>query len=194
MTNTTIDRRDFLPKLIPNPKNYLIISGLAGAARDTAALTGDADNLFTMAGAMGAAVSMGLGVALSAPERKVLVVTGDGELMMNLGALATVGSAQPRNLSIVIIDNSSHGETGGQVGHTGRGTDLAMIAQGSGISSTMTVTKLDELSEAIAFLEEKSSPHFMVLKVMEGPPATYKRNMDPTVCRVKFKNAYLASA
>ncbi len=87
MAEPTLDRRDVLSRLFPAPEDYLFVGGLAGSARDAAALTGDGDNLFTMAGTMGAAVSMGLGVALSAPEAKVAVITGDGELLMNLGAL-----------------------------------------------------------------------------------------------------------
>ena len=85
----TLDRREILQKILPNPNDYLIVAGLAGAARDSAALTEDGDNLFTMAGTMGAAVSMGLGMAMSAPDRQILVITGDGELLMNIGSLAT---------------------------------------------------------------------------------------------------------
>ena len=118
MTNSNLDRREVLPELFPDPSQYLMVSGLAGSSRDAAALTADGDNLYTMAGAMGAAVSMGLGIALSAPNEKVAVITGDGELLMNVGALATVASVQPENLSIVCIDNGLHGETGGQPGHT----------------------------------------------------------------------------
>jgi thiamine pyrophosphate-dependent acetolactate synthase large subunit-like protein len=194
MTNATIDRRELLGKLVPNPDDYLIISGLAGAARDAAALTEDGDNLFTMAGAMGAAVSMGLGVAMSAPDRQVLVITGDGELMMNMGGLATVASAAPKNLSIICIDNGVHAETGGQLGHTSRGTDLAMVAQGTGLTSVMKVTNDTEIDEAAKFLTGSAAPRFLLVKVTDGPPASFKRNMDPTACRIRFRNAYMASA
>jgi thiamine pyrophosphate-dependent acetolactate synthase large subunit-like protein len=177
MSVATIDRRDLLAKLIPNPDDYLIVTGLAGAAKDAAELTDDGDNLFTMAGAMGAAVSMGLGVAMSAPDRQVLVITGDGELMMNMGGLATVASAAPKNFSIICIDNGVHGETGGQLGHT----------------SVMKVTNDDEIAEAAKFITGSAAPRFIVVKVTDGPTATYKRNMDPTACRLRFRNAYLAS-
>ena len=140
MAKTTLDRGDLLSQLFPAPDGYLFISGLAGSARDTAALTADGDNLFTMAGTMGAAVSMALGVALSAPDAQVAVITGDGELLMNAGALATVASMEPGNLSIVCIDNGCHGETGGQPGHTARRTDLAKMAEGAGLPSTMTIS------------------------------------------------------
>ncbi len=103
MAEPTLDRRDALSRLFPAPEDYLLVSGLAGSARYAAALTGDGDNLFTMAGTMGAAVSMGLGVALSAPEAKVVVITGDGELLMNLGVLATVASMAPDNLIPTVV-------------------------------------------------------------------------------------------
>ena len=128
MTEAKIDRRELLPQLFENPDDYLFVSGLAGAAKDTSALTDDGDNLYTMAGTMGAAVPMGLGVALNASDRMVVVVTGDGELLMGIGSLVTVASMAPANLSIVCIDNAQHGETGGQSGHTGKATDLETIA------------------------------------------------------------------
>ncbi|MFQ5765054.1 MAG: thiamine pyrophosphate-dependent enzyme [Rhodospirillales bacterium] len=193
MDEPVLDRREVLAELFPRPEEYLVIAGLAGAARDAAQLTGDGDNLFSMAGTMGAAVSMGLGVALAAPEAKVAVITGDGELLMNVGALATVASMAPGNLSIVCIDNGCHGETGGQPGHTAIGTDLAKMADGAGIPSTMTVVRPDELEAGAAFLIEAPAPRFLVVRVTAGQPAAFKRNMDPAACRVRFRNVYLGS-
>ena len=193
MTEPTLDRRDLLPHLFPEPDRYLFITGLAGAARDAAALTGDGDNLFTMAGTMGAAVSMGLGVALSAPEKPVVVITGDGELLMNIGSLATVATIAPGNLSIVCINNGRHGETGGQIGHAAGVADLAMIARGMGIASTMTIARADQLAEAAAFLLDAPSPRFLVVRVTDGPPSVYNRNLDPAACRLRFRDAYLSA-
>ena len=139
MTHKRLDRRTILKTLIPTPSTYLFITGLAGAAKDTAALTKDGFNLFTMAGTMGAAISMGLGVALSAPQKHIIVISGDGEILMNLGALVTVATMKPKNLSIICIDNGCHGETGGQKGHTNNYTDLEKIAIGAGIKSTITI-------------------------------------------------------
>ncbi len=193
MSEATLDRRDVLAPLFPNPQDYLFIAGLAGASRDTAALTDDGDNLFTMAGTMGAAVSMGLGVALAAPASRVAVITGDGELLMNVGALATVASMAPENLSIICIDNGCHGETGGQPGHTARRTDLALMAAGAGLPSTMTVTAPGELAAAAKFLIESPAPRFLLVRVTDGPPADYKRNLDAAVCRHRFRNARLGA-
>ncbi len=192
MTEAKIDRRELLPQLFENPDDYLFVSGLAGAAKDTSALTDDGDNLYTMAGTMGAAVPMGLGVALNASDRKVVVVTGDGELLMGIGSLVTVASMAPANLSIVCIDNAQHGETGGQSGHTGKATDLETIAKGAGFSSTMTITCSDQIKDGVGFLATATGPRFLNVRVTDGMPSTYKRNMDPAACRHRFRNAYLS--
>lgn len=188
-----IDRRELLPKLFPNPKEWLFVSGLAGASRDAAALTGDAANLYTMAGAMGAAVPMGLGMALSAPDHRVAVITGDGELLMGMGSLATVASARPQNLTIVCEDNSMHGETGGQSGHTAGTANLEAIAQGCGISSTMTISEPDEIEQAAAFIAEGTGPRFLLVRVLPTPPCSFKRNMDMAACRVRFREHFRQS-
>jgi phosphonopyruvate decarboxylase len=193
MIEPTLDRRELLAHLFPDPGKYLMISGLAGASRDAAALTDDGDNLFTTAGVMGAAVSLGLGVALSAPARQVAVITGDGELLMNVGALATVASMAPDNLTIVCIDNGLHAETGGQKGHTARRTDLEAMARGAGLASTMTIHDTGQAAAAAEFLRDAPAPRFLLARVIEGPPAPYKRNFDPAVCRLRFRDAYLSS-
>jgi thiamine pyrophosphate-dependent acetolactate synthase large subunit-like protein len=193
MSDAKIDRRELLPQLFENPDDYLFISGLAGAAKDTSALTDDGDNLYTMAGTMGAAVPMGLGVALNAPDRKVVVVTGDGELLMGIGSLVTVASMAPANLSIVCIDNAQHGETGGQSGHTGKSTDLETMAKGAGIAATMTITDPGRIKGGVEFLASGTGPRFLNVRVTDGAPSAYKRNMDPAACRHRFRNAFLGN-
>ena len=121
----TMDRGVAVPKLLGDIDDFLIVTGLAGTARDVAAIAKEKTNVFYLAGAMGGAVAMGLGLALAQPERKVLVITGDGELLMNVGTLATVAVRNPPNLSIVCVDNGHYGETGFQKSHTSLGADLA---------------------------------------------------------------------
>ena len=191
MTEFTLDRRDILPRLIPEPDKYLIVTGLAGAAKDTADYTKEAANAITLGGAMGAAVSMGQGVALSAPKDEVMVITGDGELMMSVGSLATVASMMPGNLSIICVDNGCHGETGGQPGHTSRRTNLALMAEGAGIPSIFTVETEAQLDAAAKFLVEAPAPRFLWVRVMPGPSSDYKRNWNLVEGRLKFRNAYL---
>ncbi len=186
-----LDRRDAVPKLIGDPSDFLFVTGLAGTAKDIAALTDDAANVFTMAGAMGAAVSIGLGLALSQPERRVLVVTGDGELLMNLGALATVAVMRPPNLAIVCVDNGHYGETGWQLSHTSLGVNLEAIAAGAGIPATRTVTDDSDIPSASKLIRQSNGPAFVVLKVKPGDPPAYKRNLDAAACRVRFRSALL---
>src|SRR6201998_1165574 len=123
-----LDRCDAVPALIGRHEDFLIVSGLAGTSRDVAALTQDGAHTYTMAGAMGGACMIGLGLALARPDKRVLVVTGDGELLMNIGALSTIAVLNPANLAIICVDNGHYGETGYQKSHTSLGVDLEKIA------------------------------------------------------------------
>jgi phosphonopyruvate decarboxylase len=191
MTDISLDRRDFLPKIFPDQEKYLFVSGLAGASRDASALTSEGDNIFTMGGAMGAAVPIGLGMALSAPGRRVAVITGDGELMMNIGCLATVAEAAPSNLSIVCIDNGRHGETGSQMSHTAGRANLELMARGAGLDSILTISRPDDLEAGASFIAEAPGPRFLWARVMPGPPSDWIRNWYLADCRTKFRNAVL---
>lgn len=187
----TLDRRDLLPHLFPDPARYLMVSGLSGASRDAAALTGEADTLFTMGGAMGAAVSIGLGMALAAPDADIVAITGDGELLMNVGALATVATAAPGNFTIVCIDNAQHAETGGQAGHTARHTDLATIAEGAGVPSVISVARPDQLAAAARFVIAAPGPRFVLARVLPGPPSDWNRDWNLAARRQRFRQAWL---
>src|SRR6201997_4638650 len=134
-----LDRCDAVPALIGRHEDFLIVSGLAGTSRDVAALTQDGAHTYTMAGAMGGACMIGLGLALARPDKRVLVVTGDGELLMNMGALSTIAVMNPANLALLCVDNGHYGETGYQKSHTSLGVDLEKIAIGCGIKATRTV-------------------------------------------------------
>jgi len=187
-----IDRRTLLPQLFPDPADWLFVSGLAGASRDAAALTSDGANLFSMAGTMGAAVPLGLGMALSAPDRRVAVITGDGELLMGIGALVTVAAANPHNLTIVCQDNAMHGETGRQTGHTAGTANLEAIARGSGIAATLTISQPDQIAGAAAFIAEAPGPRFLLARVLPTPPSAVKRDLDLAACRVRFRAPFRA--
>ncbi|MEE2954833.1 MAG: thiamine pyrophosphate-dependent enzyme [Pseudomonadota bacterium] len=189
---STIDRRNLLPGLFPDTQKYLMVTGLAGTSKDTAALTEDADYLFTMAGAMGASVSIGLGMALSAPTQEVAVITGDGELIMNIGSLITVASSKPTNLSIICVDNGMHGETGNQLGHTSGNTNLELIAKGAGFESILTIVTSEDIPKGAEFLTKTAGPRFIWARVKAGPACNYKRNLNLADCRRRFRKAYLS--
>ncbi|MGH7076767.1 MAG: thiamine pyrophosphate-dependent enzyme [Acetobacteraceae bacterium] len=187
-----LDRRIAVPALIGRHEDFLIVTGLAGTAKDIAALTGDGAHVYTMAGAMGGAQAMGLGLALAQPKRRVLVVTGDGELLMNVGTLATIGVLDPPNLSILCVDNGHYGETGNQKSHTALGVQLDRIAAGSGIRVVRAVNTEADIADGARALREHNAASFVLLRVKEGPPALFKRNLSAAICRERFRNALLA--
>ena len=123
----TLRRRDVVQQLLQDRGELLVVGGLGSTAWDITA-AGDSPLNFPLWGAMGNAAMFGLGLALAQPARRVLVLTGDGEMLMGLGSLATIGVQQPRNLSVVVIDNERYGETGMQATHTADGVDLARVA------------------------------------------------------------------
>lgn len=186
-----LDRRTAVPALIGNHEDFLFVCGLAGTSRDIAHLTKDGVHIFTLAGAMGGAVAAGLGLALARPDKKVLVVTGDGELLMNLGSLAMVAVLNPPNLKIVCVDNGHYGETGMQQSHTSLGVDLEKIAAGSGIKLTRTIAREAELADGARFLREGNATGFILLRVATSDPPVFKRNMDAAACRDRFREALL---
>lgn len=187
----TLDRCEAVPRLIGSHEDFLIVSGLAGTSKDMASLTGDGPNLYSMAGAMGAATGMGLGLALAQPDKRVLVITGDGELLMNIGTLATISVLKPPNLSIVCVDNGHYGETGYQLSHTSLGVDLEQIAIGSGIKVTKTVETDEQIAEGARILRETNGTSFVVLRVNPGEPPAVKRLLSPDAVRVRFRMGLL---
>jgi len=184
-----LDRRQAVPALIARHQDFLIVTGLAGTSRDIAALTDDGAHTYTMAGAMGGASMIGLGLALARPDKRVLVVTGDGELLMNVGSLATIAFLNPPNLSIVCVDNGHYGETGYQRSHTSLGVDLERIAAASGIKRTVAIEQESELAAGARLIREGNGASFVLLRVKPTEPPAYKRDLDPSTCRTRFRAA-----
>ncbi len=183
----TLDRITAVPAIVGNADDFLIIAGLAGTAKDMAAMTKDGANYYGLAGAMGAAVSMGLGLALARPDKKVLVATGDGELLMNVGALATVSVLNPPNLRILCVDNGHYGETGYQKSHTCLGVDLEQMAIGAGIKATCSVEKDTDIAKGAKMLRETNGSCFVLLRVKPTDGPKFKRSLDPAAKRVQFR-------
>jgi thiamine pyrophosphate-dependent acetolactate synthase large subunit-like protein len=186
-----LDRRKAVPALIGRHEDFLHIAGLAGTAYDLTALTSHGPHCYVLGGAMGAACMMGLGLALGRPDKRVLVTTGDGELLMSLGALATIGVMNPPNLSIICVDNGHYCETGDQETHTNRGVDLERIAQGAGIRFTRTVETEADYAEGARTLRHGQGAAFVLLRVNPNDELKFKRNMDGADCRKKFRGALL---
>ena len=184
-----LERSAAVPALIGRHQDFLFISGLGGSARDVGAVTGDGAHVYSLGGAMGAACMIGLGLALARPDKRVLVVTGDGELLMNVGALATIAVINPPNLAILCVDNGHYGETGWQKSHTSLGVDLEKIAIGCGIKHTRTVAVASDIAGGARLLREANGASFVCLRVKPTEPADFKRNFDASLCRDRFRAA-----
>ena len=141
----TLDRRQFVAQLLAATPDALVITGLGSPTYDVYA-SGDQDRYFYLWGAMGGALPLGLGLALAQPQRPVLVITGDGEQLMGMGALATAAAQQPANLSVVVLDNGHFGETGMQRSHSSLGTRLVEVAKACGIARSREVFQLTEVT------------------------------------------------
>jgi thiamine pyrophosphate-dependent acetolactate synthase large subunit-like protein len=187
--NLVLERGQAVPALIGRHEDFLIIAGLGGTASDVGAVAGDAANVYSLGGAMGAAAMMGLGLALARPDKRVLVVTGDGELLMNVGALATIAIADPANLAILCVDNGHYGETGWQKSHTSLGVDLEKIAIGCGIKHTRTVAGASDIAGGARFLREANGASFVCLRVKPTEPPAFRRNFDASLQRDRFRAA-----
>jgi len=189
---TLLDRKVALPKLIGDTNRFLIISGLAGPAKDIGYLTQESPNTFLFGGAMGGAMPTALGLAVSRPNERVLCVTGDGDLLMSMGSLATIASVKPKNLIIICIDNGLYQETGGQKSHTGLGVNLSKVAEGCGIPNVLSIVNEQELNKGSLLIDNNlNGPIFILLKVNEEKPPQYSRNWNASEEKVKFRKNLL---
>jgi thiamine pyrophosphate-dependent acetolactate synthase large subunit-like protein len=184
------DRRDAVAALLRARARALIVTGLGSPTWDVAAIA-DSPHNFYLWGAMGGAAMVGLGLALAQPERRVVVITGDGELLMGLGALATVGVERPSNLAIVVIDNERYGETGMQESHTARGVDLAAMALAAGFPAANTAATMQELEAALPGIFGGAGPVLTVVKVLANQPPLRVPPRDGTHIKNRFREALL---
>src|SRR5690348_15005845 len=169
----TLDRRAVTATLLRDPGDLLVVTGLGAPSYDAAA-AGDRALNFYLWGAMGGAGMAGLGLALAQPQRRVLVLTGDGEMLMGMGSLATIAAAGVTNLAIAVLDNGRYGETGSQRSHTGRATDLAAVAAGCGWPATATAHNMNEIEILRPRLRQESL--FAVIRIA---PTELPRHLPP---------------
>ena len=159
-----LKRRDVARALLAERNEMLVVAGLGSTAWDATA-AGDHPLTFPLWGAMGGAVTIGLGLALAQTSRRVLVITGDGEMLMGLGSLATVAAQAPVNLVVCVFDNERYGETGMQLTHTAMGVSLTEVATACGIRITGDVRSEDQLAEALPVIRNAAGPVFFNIKV-----------------------------
>ena len=176
-------RRHVVKQLLKNRKQLLVVAGLGSTAWDCTA-AGDSPLTFPMWGAMGQAAMIGLGLALAQPKRRVLVITGDGEMLMGLGALATIGVQKPKNLTVVVIDNERYGETGMQHTHTAHGVDLAGVAKSCGLN----VFAFKDAKKAV---HAAAGPNFLAVKVVAEKIPLVLPPREGALLKARFRRALL---
>ncbi len=181
-------RRVVASALAERPDDLLVVTGLGSPTYDVAAC-GDSELNFYLWGAMGSALPLGLGLALARPDRRVLVVTGDGELLMALGALATVGVRRPENLSLLVLDNEAYGETGGQDSHTAARIDLCAVALGCRWIRAETFAEAAALEGLRGFLLDRPGPALAVAKIGRGEEPRVLPSRDGHELRGRFRRA-----
>ena len=185
-----LDRRQAVASILAVRGDALVVAGLGAPCWDTAA-AGDSPLNFYTWGGMGSAAMIGLGLALAQPQRRVLVITGDGEMLMGLGALATIAVQQPKNLAVVVMDNEHYGETGMQQTHTRLGVDLAVIAKGAGFRAAGTIYSAAQLKAWIPRLYRQAGPLFAAIKVTTVRGALVLPPRDGTALKLRFRAALL---
>ena len=181
-------RVDALAAVYPRLHDAVVVTIMGAVAAELQAI-GHRPNFFYLQHAMGLASSLGLGVALSQPERPVVVLDGDGSVLMNLGTLATLARHGPPNLSHVVFDNGAVLSSGGTPSPTADGVDLAAVARGTGIAGARTVDTLDDF--AVAFREDMAAGRFTVLlaKVEPVGPTSFRMDLHLLENRFAFARA-----
>ena len=187
-----LERRSVVSSLLKDRKDAVVVGGLGASTYDITA-AGDHDRNFYNWGAMGGAAMIGLGIALAQPKVPVIVITGDGEMLMGLGSLATIGVQAPLNLAIAVIDNERYGETGMQETHTAHGVDLAAVALGCGFASASVAREQKDLEAARAKLLTTDGPVLVQFKVVAEKLPLVLPPHDGVVLRDRFRRVLLGA-
>jgi thiamine pyrophosphate-dependent acetolactate synthase large subunit-like protein len=183
-----LDRREAMRVLLDRRGEMLLVTGLGSTTWDAAAVGDDARN-FYLWGAMGAAAMVGLGLAIAQPERRVLVVTGDGEMLMGLGALATVGVQSPPNLALAVFDNARYAETGMQASHTDYGVSLCGVARSCGIEGVHDVTDKAALDGFARLIHTANHTLFARIAIHADEPPRVLPSRDGVLLKNRFRHA-----
>ena len=188
MGEVMLKRRHVVNELLRDRDDAVVVCGLGSPTYDVAAVSPSTRNYYLW-GAMGGAAMMGLGLALAQPRLHVIVVTGDGEALMGMGALATIGSIKPGNLSIVVLDNEHYGETGMQLSHLGMGVDLCAVAVACGLKQACTVTTEGDLQSLVKKFHHPGAVDFVQVKVDPESPPRVMPTRDAVENKLGFRQA-----
>lgn len=187
-----LGRREVVARLLEDRGDTLVVAGLGAPNWDCTA-AGDDPLTFPLWGAMGGAAMIGLGLALAQPSRRVLVITGDGEMLMGLGSLVSIGVQRPENLAIVVCDNEHYGETGMQVTATAADVDLPGMAAAAGFASVGTVRSANELGDALPTIREAPGPLFFDIKIRAEDLPLVMPPKDGVTLKDRFRVALLGA-
>ena len=138
---------------------------------------------------MGGAAAMGLGLALAQRDKPVVVITGDGELLMGIGSLGTIAVKQPKNLTLVVLDNAHYGETGMQRSHSGLGTDLVAVAKGFGIATAFTAASADSRDDIAGRINARQGTVFAQVLIQADEPPRVLPPRDGPFIKNRFRSA-----
>jgi thiamine pyrophosphate-dependent acetolactate synthase large subunit-like protein len=188
-----LDRRAAIRTLLENRGSLLLVTGLGSTTWDAASVADDELN-FYLWGGMGAACMVGLGLAIARPERRVLVVTGDGEILMGLGSLATIGLQRPANLAIAVFDNGHYAETGMQRSHTFEAVRLVGVAQACGFAEIFDITDEAGLHDFAAHLPNLTATLFARIAIGADEPPRVLPPRDGIFLKNRFRRALGADA
>jgi len=186
--SATLERRSVVHHILKHRGDAAVVTGIGNASHDVAS-AGDDDRNMYLFGIMGGAAMVAFGIALAQPDRRVVVITGDGELLAGIGSLPTIGVEKPNNLSIVVIDNQAYGATGNQHTHTARGVDLVGIAAASGFDTAELIIDNKGLEGAIDNIYNQPGPYFAVVKVMAKSGSRVTVPKDGTHTSRRFRKA-----
>jgi len=185
----TLERRAAMATLMEGrDDDLLVVPGLGSTTYDLAA-AGDNDRNFYLWGAMGGAAMIGLGLALAQPEKRVAVITGDGEMLMGMGALATIGVQQPANLAVIMFDNGMYGETGGQPSHTAGGADMVSVARSCGFGTCLDIADASGLADLAGRLKTLNSLLFARVAIKPDEPPRVLPEKEGAVLKRRFRAA-----
>ena len=183
-----LDRRDVIRVLLAERGDLLLVTGLGSTTYDAASVADDERN-FYLWGAMGGAAMVGLGLAIARPDRPVLVVTGDGDTLMGLGALATIGVQRPPNLAIAVFDNGRYAETGMQPSHTDNAVDLVGVARSCGIPAVFDIADMGSLGDFARRVPRKEETLFARVAIIADEPPRVLPPRDGVLLKNRFRRA-----
>jgi thiamine pyrophosphate-dependent acetolactate synthase large subunit-like protein len=183
-----LDRRAAIRALLADRGDLLVVTGLGSTTYDAASV-GDDERNFYLWGAMGGAAMLGLGLAIARPDRPVLVVSGDGDTLMGLGALATVAVQAPANLALAVFDNGHYAETGMQPSHTNTAVSLTGVARSCGIEAVFDISDEAALADFARRMQRCERTLFARIAIHADEPARVLPPRDGVLLKSRFRRA-----